>query len=121
MNFLLMAGLFYGRFCVWLANNIISEGTYNMEYYNELPKQLPVVYTGDVIVAGGGTAGITAAVAAKRSGAERVLLIEKGGFLGGMLTAGGVMNLRQFSDGAGAAPSPVFLMNLRALYGKWEG
>ena len=72
-----------------------------MEYYNELPKQLPVVYTGDVIVAGGGTAGITAAVAAKRSGAERVLLIEKGGFLGGMLTAGGVMNLRQFSDGAG--------------------
>lgn len=101
MNFLLMACLFYGRFCVWLANNIISEGTYNMEYYNELPKQLPVVYTGDVIVAGGGTAGITAAVAAKRSGAERVLLIEKGGFLGGMLTAGGVMNLRQFSDGAG--------------------
>lgn len=68
----------------------------------ELPKQLKVVYKGDVIVAGGGPAGIMAAVAAKRSGAQRVLLIEKGSFLGGMLTAGGVMNLRQFSDGAGS-------------------
>ena len=35
MNFLLMAGLFYGRFCVWLANNIISEGTYNIEEYRQ--------------------------------------------------------------------------------------
>ena len=41
----------------------------------------------DVVVAGGGTAGIAAAVAAARAGA-RTLLIERYGFLGGMATAG---------------------------------
>src|SRR3954454_17845665 len=41
----------------------------------------------DVVVAGGGTAGIAAAVAASRAGA-RTLLIERYGFLGGMATAG---------------------------------
>jgi len=40
-----------------------------------------------VIVAGGGPAGIAAAVAASRQGAE-TLLIERYGFLGGMATAG---------------------------------
>jgi len=42
----------------------------------------------DVIVAGGGLTGVAAAVAAKRSGVENVLLIERYGFLGGMATAG---------------------------------
>jgi len=41
----------------------------------------------DVIVAGGGPAGITAAIAAQRRGL-RTLLVEKYGFLGGMATAG---------------------------------
>jgi len=41
----------------------------------------------DVVVAGGGTAGIAAAVAAARAGA-RTLLLERYGFLGGMATAG---------------------------------
>lgn len=41
----------------------------------------------DVLVAGGGPAGIAAAVAARRTGAETVL-IERYGFLGGMATAG---------------------------------
>ena len=41
----------------------------------------------DVVIAGGGTAGIAAAVAAARAGA-RTLLIERYGFLGGMATAG---------------------------------
>ena len=38
----------------------------------------------DVIVAGGGTAGVIAAVAAARNGAD-VLLLERSGFLGGHL------------------------------------
>lgn len=41
----------------------------------------------DVIVCGGGLAGVAAAVAARREGAS-VLLIEKYGYLGGMATAG---------------------------------
>jgi hypothetical protein len=41
----------------------------------------------DVIVAGGGTAGVTAALAAARAGAN-VLLVEASGSLGGMMTRG---------------------------------
>ena len=41
----------------------------------------------DVIVVGGGSAGIAAALASSRGGAK-TLLIERYGFLGGMLTAG---------------------------------
>jgi hypothetical protein len=47
--------------------------------------------TFDVVVLGGGPAGIAAAVAAGRSGAT-TLLIERYGFLGGMGTAAGVTN-----------------------------
>lgn len=45
--------------------------------------------THDVLVAGGGTAGVVAAVQAARLGA-RVLLVEKGGMLGGTMTVAGV-------------------------------
>jgi len=41
----------------------------------------------DVVIAGGGTAGVVAAIAAARTGAD-VMLIERYGYLGGMLTAG---------------------------------
>ena len=43
----------------------------------------------DVVVVGGGPAGSVAAIAAARHGAH-VLLVEQYGYLGGMLTAGGV-------------------------------
>ena len=45
----------------------------------------------DVVVIGGGPAGIAASVSAARHGA-RTLLVERYGFLGGMGTAGGVTN-----------------------------
>ncbi|MBX7228754.1 MAG: FAD-dependent oxidoreductase [Burkholderiaceae bacterium] len=45
----------------------------------------------DLVVIGGGPAGIAASVAASRRG-KKVLLIERYGFLGGMGTAGGVTN-----------------------------
>ena len=48
----------------------------------EPARQIPLVDRYDVIVAGGGTAGIIAAIAAARNGA-RVLLLERSGFLGG--------------------------------------
>ena len=43
----------------------------------------------DVIVAGGGTAGVVAAIQAARAG-SRVLLVEKNGMLGGTMTVAGV-------------------------------
>src|SRR3954454_18016818 len=45
----------------------------------------------DVVVVGGGPAGLAAASSAARNGAD-VLLVERYGFLGGMGTAGGVTN-----------------------------
>lgn len=47
--------------------------------------ELPTLWSGDVAVVGGGSAGSTAAVAAARTGA-RTLLIESGAFLGGIGT-----------------------------------
>ena len=52
----------------------------------------------DVVVAGGGTAGIVAAIAAARGGVK-TMLVEKRGFLGGMLTEGnaGITMFQKFS------------------------
>lgn len=50
-------------------------------------QEVPVAARVDVLVAGGGSAGLAAAVAAARSGA-RTLLIERNSFLGGAATAG---------------------------------
>ena len=48
--------------------------------------RIPVLAETDVLVCGGGTAGIAAAVAAARGGAE-VILVERWPFVGGMATA----------------------------------
>src|SRR3954469_20410136 len=58
---------------------------------SEPARQIPIYGEYDVVVLGGGPAGIAAAVAASRAG-RRTLLIERYGFLGGMGTAAGVTN-----------------------------
>ncbi|MDO4331974.1 MAG: FAD-dependent oxidoreductase [Eubacteriales bacterium] len=55
-------------------------------------ESIPVIKECDVVVAGGGPAGLGAAVAAFRSGAD-VFLIEKNAFLGGMCSYGAGMPL----------------------------
>lgn len=57
----------------------------------EPARETPVYGEFDVVVLGGGPAGIAAAASAARNGA-RVLLLERYGFLGGMGTAAGVTN-----------------------------
>jgi len=58
-----------------------------MEYIIEKERKTPVKQKADIIVAGGGVAGVSAAIAASRMGAS-VLLIERYGQLGGMATGG---------------------------------
>ncbi len=57
-----------------------------MQTYREPAREIPVARDTDVIVAGGGPAGMTAAIAAARAGAKTTL-IEQFGYLGGTATA----------------------------------
>lgn len=64
-------------------------------------RHVPLRYECDVAVAGGGIAGVTAAIAAAREGA-RVILIERFGVPGGNATAGGVGSFCGETSGQGA-------------------
>jgi len=66
----------------------------------EPARDLPVAGAYDVIVAGGGIAGVAAAVAAARNGAS-VCLIEKTCGLGGLATLGNVVVWLPICDGRG--------------------
>ena len=61
-------------------------------------KRLAVKHETDVFIAGGGPAGVAAAVAARKLGA-RVFLAESHTCFGGMSTAGRVMVFMQYGDG----------------------
>ena len=67
----------------------------------DLPQsRVPVTSTVDVLVVGGGSAGLAAAVAAARNGAQ-VLLIERFSYIGGLATGGLIILLLTLDDGAG--------------------
>ena len=57
-----------------------------MRSYHEPSRDIPITRDADVIVVGGGPAGITAAIASARNSA-RTVLIEQFGYLGGTATA----------------------------------
>lgn len=66
-----------------------------MQTISEPPRHTPVRRTVDVLVVGGGSAGMAAAVSAARLGAD-VLLVERNGYLGGtmaMVTLGSICGL----------------------------
>ncbi len=74
-----------------LSPKTLSPKTLPLKTIEEPARLVPLYGEYEVVVLGGGPAGIAAAVAAARAG-RRTLLIERYGFLGGMGTAAGVTN-----------------------------
>ena len=70
------------------------------QFIVEKQQQIPVHAQTDVLVVGGGPAGLCAAVSAARNGAQ-VILMERYGYLGGMATGGYVLLLDCLCDGKG--------------------
>ena len=66
----------------------------------EPAREIPVRHETDVLVVGGGSAGVAAAVAASRAGA-RALLVERTGSLGGLASGGLILLLLTLDDGRG--------------------
>ena len=93
----------------------------------EVARETRVAHQTDVVVVGGGPAGVAAAVAAARNGA-RVALVERYGHLGGMATGGLVILIPFLTDGtkqqvlAGLMQEMVERLDARkaALYAKKE-
>ncbi len=89
-----------------------------MEFIGE-SNQVPVAGTYDVIVVGGGIAGVSAALAARRNGC-RVLLIEKSIVLGGLATLGFIAYYLPLCDGRGTKVTAGIaeeLLHLSIKYG----
>ena len=63
-------------------------------------QQVPVIAQCDVLVVGGGSGGLAAAIAARRQGAD-VILVERYGYLGGLASGGLIVLLLTLDDGAG--------------------
>ena len=71
-----------------------------MKTYSEAPREIPIVDEVEVLVAGGGPAGIGAALAAARNGAK-TMLVEQYNCIGGMATSG------MMSHWCGGTESPL--------------
>ena len=70
------------------------------DFVAEPARRTRVSHEADVLVVGGGSAGVAAAVAAARDGAD-VLLVERYGSLGGLATGGLIVLLLTLDDGRG--------------------
>ncbi len=70
------------------------------KFISEPERRTPVKAETEVLVVGGGSAGVSAAVAAARNGAD-VILVERLGYLGGLATGGLIALLLTLDDGRG--------------------
>jgi hypothetical protein len=71
-----------------------------VETWHEPAREVPVIGRPDVLVVGAGSAGVAAAIAAARGGAD-TWLIEQSSALGGLATVGLINLLLTLDDGAG--------------------
>ena len=69
-----------------------------MDFITEETRETPVAAEADVLVCGGGVAGVAAAICAARNNAQ-VLLVERYGFLGGLCTGGLVLAMPRLNNG----------------------
>ena len=93
-----------------------------MEAFIERTEKIPFYRNYDVIVAGGGVAGVAAALAAVREG-KRVLLIEKTCILGGLATIGHINFFVPMCNGRGKqiiAGMAEELLRLSVRYGLYD-
>ncbi len=88
--------------------------------YTIKEKQVDVKKEVDILVVGGGPAGIGAAVAAARSG-KSVMLLEKRGFLGGNITGAYVETCNHFLHGTNFKANGIYAEieeKYKAVYGR---
>jgi len=78
----------------------MDSGASSDTFLREPARDVPVRHEAEVLVVGGGTAGVAAAVAASRAGAD-VLLVERQGYLGGLATGGLIILMLTLDDGNG--------------------
>lgn len=69
-----------------------------MDFITEPERKIPVIANVDLLVCGGGFAGVAAALSAARNGAK-VMLLEQYGFLGGLVTAALVITTPPLNNG----------------------
>jgi ribulose 1,5-bisphosphate synthetase/thiazole synthase len=86
-----------------------------MASYLEAARDIPITREVDVLVVGGGTAGVPAALAATRLGA-RTLLVEKFNSFGGAITWGLTITLPAYP-----VVGPILNEILRNMQAKWGG
>ena len=71
------------------------------QFLTEIPRPVPVYGEYDVVVVGGGVAGVAAALAAARTAHTKVCLVEKACALGGLATLANVVVYLPLCDGCG--------------------
>ncbi len=89
-----------------------------MEQIIRQTRSIPIDAVCEVLVVGGGPAGIGAAISAARSG-KKVMLLEKRAFLGGNITACYVENCNYFLKGTGFTSEGVYAEIEKKVYAKY--
>lgn len=85
----------------------------------ESPRRTPVIADVDVLVVGGGPAGVTAALAAAKNG-SKTLCIERHGMLGGVWTAGLLNPLFDTAGKGWLVPELITRLRERKAWKPWK-